>query len=99
MPSAIDVTKPAEGEAYTADVRANFATAAAEISALQDAVGSTASGTMVLGTPPDAITISVGAGAPGPTTPGFDQPGSQYTNITDGTLHLSVGDGTWTAVT
>lgn len=35
MTSQIDATKPTEGEAYTADVRQNFAIAADEISALQ----------------------------------------------------------------
>ena len=35
MTSAIDPTKPAEGNAYTADVRDNFAKASSEISALQ----------------------------------------------------------------
>ncbi len=35
MTSQIDVTKPTEGDAYTADVRQNFAIAADEISALQ----------------------------------------------------------------
>jgi len=35
MTSSIDATKPIEGSATTASVRANFATAAAEISALQ----------------------------------------------------------------
>jgi hypothetical protein len=37
MTSAIDATKPAEGHAYTADVRSNFAIARDEISFLQDA--------------------------------------------------------------
>lgn len=36
MTSAIDATKPAEGKAYTVDVRANFAAAKAEIEALQN---------------------------------------------------------------
>lgn len=35
MASQIDATKPAGPVAYTADVRANFAAAASEISALQ----------------------------------------------------------------
>lgn len=35
MTSAIDVTKPTTGKAYTADVRANFASAKSEIEALQ----------------------------------------------------------------
>ena len=38
MTSAIDPTKPAEGNAYTADVRANFSTASSEISDLQTQV-------------------------------------------------------------
>ena len=38
MTSAIDPTKPAEGNAYTADVRANFTTASSEISDLQNQV-------------------------------------------------------------
>lgn len=38
MTSAIDPTKPEEGNAYTADVRSNFARAADEISSLQDRV-------------------------------------------------------------
>jgi hypothetical protein len=38
MTSAIDATKPAEGQAYTIDVRENFSIARDEISALQDLV-------------------------------------------------------------
>lgn len=40
MTSAIDATKPGEGEAFTADVRQNFQIAADEISALQTTVAS-----------------------------------------------------------
>ena len=101
MPSAIDVTKPGEGEAYTADVRANFQTAANEISALQDAAAGPSTGVMVLGTVPTAITISVGSGVPGGATPGFDQLGSQYTDIAGAAgafLYVSNGDGTWNAI-
>ena len=36
MTSAIDPSKPTAGVAYTADIRANFQTAANEISALKD---------------------------------------------------------------
>jgi hypothetical protein len=39
MTSAIDITKPTSGKAYTADVRANFAAAKTEIEALQAASG------------------------------------------------------------
>jgi hypothetical protein len=39
MTSNIDATKPGAGTAYTADVRSNFAEAAAEINNLQSAVG------------------------------------------------------------
>ena len=100
MPSAIDATKPAEGEAYTADVRANFATAAGEISALQDAAGQAATGQTTLGSDTNQITMSTGAGIPGPATPGFDQPGSQFTDVSGapGAL-LYISDGTaWTAI-
>lgn len=38
MTSAIDPTKPTAGDALTADVRANFQTAATEISILQDQI-------------------------------------------------------------
>lgn len=38
MTSSIDPTKPEEGNAYTVDVRSNFARAADEISSLQDRV-------------------------------------------------------------
>jgi hypothetical protein len=92
MASAIDITKPTTGNAYTADVRQNFATASSEISALQAAV---AAGV------PSGITNSTGTVVPGATTPGFNQPGSQYTN-TAGTagsfLYISNGDGTWAAI-
>jgi hypothetical protein len=101
MPSAIDVTKPGEGEAYTADVRGNFQTAANEISALQDAVAGPASGTTTLGTAPTVMSMTVGSGVPGGATVGFDQPGSQYTDIAGAAgafLYLSNGDGTWTAI-
>jgi hypothetical protein len=37
--SNIDPTYPTSGSAYTADVRRQFATAASEISTLQDALG------------------------------------------------------------
>jgi hypothetical protein len=99
MASLIDTTKPASGNAYTADVRSNFTTAASEISALQDATqGPATTGVMTLGTPPNAITLSVGQGVPGGATPGFDQIGSQYTD-TNGSpgsaVYLSNGDGTW----
>jgi hypothetical protein len=40
MTSQIDPTKPTSTYAYTADVRSNFAIAASEISALQDAISS-----------------------------------------------------------
>ena len=101
MPSAIDITKPAEGEAYTADVRANFTTAAAEISALQDAVAGPANGTMVIGTAPTVISLTVGSGVPGGSTVGNDQIGSQYTDISGvagALLYVSNGDGTWNAI-
>jgi len=102
MPSMVDVTKPASGEAYTADVRANFSTIAGEISALQESVGAaSASGAVNIGTPPISMVISVGQGAPGGATPGFDQIGSLYTD-SSGTvgavLYLSGGDGTWTVL-
>ena len=101
MASNIDITKPSQTEAYTQDVRDNFATAAAEIGALQDAVTAPASkGQITLGAPPASIVVSVGAGAPGGATPGFDQNGSIYSD-TQGqpgtTLYLSAGDGTWSA--
>lgn len=92
MASAIDITKPGTGAAYTADVRQNFATAAIEIGELQDAV---AAGV------PSGITNSTGTVVPGNTTPGFDQAGSQYTNTAGaaGTfLYISNGDGTWAAI-
>jgi uncharacterized coiled-coil protein SlyX len=38
MTSNVDPTFPTEGNAYTADVRRQFATAATEITSLQDAV-------------------------------------------------------------
>jgi hypothetical protein len=103
MASLIDTTKPASGNAYTEDVRQNFATAAAEISALQDSVnapedtGGVTIGNATIG----SIVISVGQGVPGGATPGFDRIGSQYTD-TNGTpgsaLYLSNGDGTWSVV-
>lgn len=43
MTSAIDPTKPPHGRAYTADVRENFASAAAEITALQNRTNDTTS--------------------------------------------------------
>lgn len=49
MTSAIDPTKPTQGEASTADVRANFQIAADEISALQDAVPPPFTGPDILG--------------------------------------------------
>lgn len=100
MASNIDITKPSQTEAYTQDVRDNFATAAAEIGALQDAVtGPATSGKIVLGTPPASAVISVGAGAPGGATPGFDQNGSLYLDSQGQpgtTVYVSAGDGTWT---
>jgi len=102
MTSLIDVTKPATASAYTGDVRQNFQTAAAEISALQDAVAAPAtSGQIVLGTGSASITISVGAGVPGGATPGYNQAGSQYTDSQGSPgarLYLSGGDGTWSAI-
>lgn len=47
MASAIDDTKPAAGNAYTADMRANFAAAKSEIEALQNAGGAVALNTSV----------------------------------------------------
>lgn len=101
MASAIDVTKPQSGEAYTQDVRDNFTAAASEISALQELIGGLVLGQMTIGTPPMSIVISVGVGAPGSATPGFDMQGSQYTDSQGplGTvLYMSNGDGTWTAL-
>jgi hypothetical protein len=101
MTSAIDVTKPQTGEAYTQDVRDNFAAAAGEIGALQEAIGGLATGVMTIGTAPQSIVISVGVGAPGGATPGFDQQGSQYVDSQGpaGTiLYMSNGDGTWTSL-
>jgi hypothetical protein len=48
MPSNIDPTKPNEGVAKTADVRANFAAAKAETEALQVLVGGLMARTAVL---------------------------------------------------
>lgn len=48
MTSNIDATKPGSGTAYTADVRSNFAEAAAEISNLQSAVGTNENNISVL---------------------------------------------------
>jgi hypothetical protein len=101
MPSAIDVSKPQAGEAYTQDVRDNFAAAAAEIGALQESIGGLATGIMTIGTAPQSMVISVGVGAPGSATPGFDQQGSQYVDSQGplGTvLYMSNGDGTWTSL-
>src|SRR4051812_3020697 len=99
MPSAIDVTKPQSGEASTEDVRLNFATAANEISALQEALDAPKTlGTTMIGVPPAVMHISVGQGVPGGATPGFDAVGSLYTdaNGTPGSaLYTSNGDGTW----
>jgi hypothetical protein len=100
MASNIDITKPSTTEAYTQDVRDNFATAAAEIGALQDAaMGPATTGQIVLGTPPASAVISVGSGAPGGATPGFDQNGSLYIDSAGqpGTvIYVSAGDSTWT---
>jgi len=52
MASLIDPSKPAGPVAFTADVRANFATAASEITALQDAIGPGGSIIIVADTPP-----------------------------------------------
>lgn len=102
MPSMIDITKPAAGEAYTADVRANFETAAGEISALQDAVGAAQeTGAITIGTAPQSMVISVGQGAPGGATPGFDQIGSLYVDSmgsVGAVLYMSGGDGTWSVL-
>jgi hypothetical protein len=102
MPSAIDITKPGSGAAYTEDVRQNFTTAAGEITVLQEAVAApTVTGTTTIGTPPAAMSITVGQGVPGGATPGFDQIGSLYTdaNGTPGSvLYISNGDGTWSVV-
>jgi hypothetical protein len=101
MASAIDVSKPQTGEAYTQDVRDNFTAAAAEISALQESIGGMAAGSMTIGTPPTSIVISVGVGAPGSATPGFDMQGSLYVDSQGplGTvLYMSGGDGTWSAL-
>lgn len=95
MASNIDITKPGTTEAYTEDVRQNFVVAAAEIGALQDSVATMAAGV------PAGIINSTGTVVPGGATPGFDKPGSQYTNTagTAGTfLYISNGDGTWAAI-
>ena len=103
MPSLIDVTKPANGEAYTADVRANFETAAGEISALQESTGAAAAtGSTTIGSGSIAMTISVGEGAPTGATPGFDKVGSLYTDATGmkgSALYVSGGDGSWAPLT
>jgi hypothetical protein len=102
MPSAIDVTKPQAGEAFTDDVRANFATAAGEITTLQDAVAAPATaGTSSIGSGAVVAHWTVGQGVPGGATPGFDAIGSLYidANGTKGSaLYLSGGDGTWTVL-
>jgi hypothetical protein len=102
MPSMIDVTKPQQGEAETADVRANFQVAANEISALQDTVDAAANtGTQTIGSGVAVMLISVGEGAPSPATPGFDKIGSLYTDATGtigAALYCSGGDGTWAAI-
>jgi hypothetical protein len=100
MPSLIDVTKPPTGQASTADMRANFATAAGEISALQESIGAAAdTGTLTIGTAPVSMAISVGEGAPTGATPGSDRIGSLYVDATampGSSLHISAGDGaTW----
>lgn len=99
MPSLIDITKPATGEASTQDVRDNFATAAGEISSLQESVGAAQqTGSLTIGVAPTSMLISVGEGAPTGATPGFDKIGSLYTDATGtvGTaLYVSGGDGTW----
>jgi hypothetical protein len=101
MTSQIDVTKPTTGNAYTADVQANFAIAQAEISDLQDQVAAPAGGSTSIGTAPTMIIDTVGTGVPGGATAGFDRPGSRYTD-TGGTpgafLYISGGDGTWVAL-
>lgn len=52
MVSAIDITKPTQGSAYTADVRANFAHAKSEIEALQSLpITIDTDGNLVFGTP------------------------------------------------
>jgi hypothetical protein len=101
MTSSIDVTKPQTGEAYTQDMRDNFSAAAAEISALQESIGGMAAGSMMIGTAPTSMVISVGVGAPGGATPGFDMQGSLYVDSQGplGTvLYMSGGDGTWSAL-
>jgi uncharacterized protein YraI len=101
MASLIDPTKPTSGSAYTADVQANFATAASEISALQDAVAGPAGGSTSIGSGPTTMYMTVGAGIPDGSTVGFDRVGSQYTDTTGSPgaiLYLSGGDGTWVAI-
>jgi hypothetical protein len=81
-------------------VRANFQTAAGEISALQESIGAAQdTGTLTIGTAPVSMAISVGEGAPTGATPGSDRIGSLYVDATampGSSLHISAGDGaTW----
>jgi hypothetical protein len=102
MPSAIDATKPQAGQAFTEDMRANFSTAAGEISALQEAIASAGeTGVLTVGSGTSRMVISVDRGVPGGATPGFDAIGSLYTdsNGTPGSaLYISNGDGTWSVI-
>jgi len=100
MPSLVDITKPATGQAFTADMRANFTTIAGEIEALQEAMES-GSEQVSIGTEAASIIISAGAGVPGNSTPGHDKKGSLYSDVegaTDTVLYLSNGDSTWKVV-
>jgi hypothetical protein len=102
MPSMIDVTKPQNGEASTADQRANWVAAASEISALQESQNAAKiSGSMEIGTAPISMMVSVGEGAPTASTPGFDKIGSTYSDATGSVgacFYVSGGDGTWAVI-
>jgi hypothetical protein len=60
--SNIDVTKPTEGMAFTADVRANFQTAANEITAIQDSLNPSQLGEFLYALLPTANAIQLISG-------------------------------------